>query len=85
MKGEKSFSILAPVTRSFTNTDKTTGKELWRSLSAKDPGYCPPTLITVEGRRQLVIWHPDVSAADPDGVPQVQELIIYCPNPNSPN
>ena len=37
--------------------DKISGEELWRSLSAKDPGYCPPTLITVGGKRQLVIWH----------------------------
>ena len=47
--------------------DKTSGKELWRSLSAEDPGYCPPTLITVEGQRQLVIWHPEaINGLDPE-------------------
>lgn len=25
--------------------DKDTGKELWRALTAKEPGYCPPTII----------------------------------------
>jgi outer membrane protein assembly factor BamB len=37
--------------------DKRTGKELWRSLSAKEPGYSAPTIITAGGRRQLLIWH----------------------------
>jgi outer membrane protein assembly factor BamB len=37
--------------------DKDTGKEIWKSLSAKDAGYCPPTLIDAGGVKQLVIWH----------------------------
>ncbi|MBM4000485.1 MAG: pyrrolo-quinoline quinone [Planctomycetes bacterium] len=39
--------------------DKTTGKEVWRALSAKEPGYCPPTLIEAGRTTQLVIWHPE--------------------------
>jgi outer membrane protein assembly factor BamB len=37
--------------------DKQTGKELWRNLSADQPGYCPPTMIRHAGRKQLLIWH----------------------------
>jgi len=37
--------------------DKDTGKEVWKALSAKDAGYCPPTLIEAGGVKQLVIWH----------------------------
>ncbi len=37
--------------------DKKTGKEKWRALSAKDQGYCPPTLINAGGVEQLIIWH----------------------------
>ena len=37
--------------------DKKTGKELWRSLSAREQGYSPPTLIRVGGKDQLLIWH----------------------------
>jgi outer membrane protein assembly factor BamB len=37
--------------------DKDTGKEVWKALSAKDAGYCPPTLIDAGGVKQLVIWH----------------------------
>jgi outer membrane protein assembly factor BamB len=37
--------------------NKQTGKELWRSLSVRDVGYCPPTLIEHAGAKQLLIWH----------------------------
>jgi outer membrane protein assembly factor BamB len=47
--------------------DKDTGEELWRALSAKEPGYCPPMIYTINGHRQLIIWHPQaVSGLDPD-------------------
>ena len=46
---------------------KDTGKELWRALTAKDPGYAPPVIIEAAGRRQLIIWHPEaVNALDPE-------------------
>jgi outer membrane protein assembly factor BamB len=47
--------------------EKDTGKELWRALSAKEPGYCPPTMIAAGGKRQLIIWHPEaVNSLNPD-------------------
>jgi outer membrane protein assembly factor BamB len=47
--------------------DKDTGKELWRALSAKEPGYCPPTVIEASGKRQLLIWHPEaLNSLDPE-------------------
>jgi outer membrane protein assembly factor BamB len=47
--------------------DKDTGKELWRALSASEPGYCPPVIFDVGGKRQLIVWHPDsVNALDPE-------------------
>jgi len=46
--------------------DKNTGKELWRALSAKEPGYCPPVIVEAGGKRQLIIWHPEaLSGLDP--------------------
>jgi outer membrane protein assembly factor BamB len=39
--------------------DKTTGREVWRALSAAEPGYCPPTMIEHAGVKQLLIWHPE--------------------------
>jgi len=47
--------------------DRNTGKELWRALSASEPGYCPPMIYEFGGRRQLIIWHPDaVNGLDPE-------------------
>ncbi|HMO14354.1 MAG TPA: PQQ-like beta-propeller repeat protein [Pirellulaceae bacterium] len=38
--------------------DKRTGVEKWRALSSESTGYCPPTMVEIGGRKQLVIWHP---------------------------
>jgi len=46
---------------------KNTGKELWRALSAREPGYCPPMIFAIGGKRHLVIWHPEaVTGLDPE-------------------
>jgi outer membrane protein assembly factor BamB len=47
--------------------DKLTGKEIWRALTAKEPGYSPPTMIEAGGRRQVIIWHPEsINSLDPE-------------------
>src|SRR6185369_3092584 len=47
--------------------DKTDGHELWRGLSAKEPGYAPPMIYEFGGRRELILWHPEaVNALDPE-------------------
>jgi outer membrane protein assembly factor BamB len=47
--------------------DKDTGKELWRALTAKEPGYCPPMIYEAGGKRQLIIWHPEsLNSLDPE-------------------
>ena len=46
---------------------KDTGKELWRSLSAAEAGYCPPVIYQVGSTRQLIIWHAEaVCGLDPE-------------------
>lgn len=37
--------------------NKDTGKEIWRALTSKDIGYCPPVIYEAAGRRQLIVWH----------------------------
>ncbi|HZZ78625.1 MAG TPA: PQQ-binding-like beta-propeller repeat protein [Gemmataceae bacterium] len=39
--------------------DKNTGKELWKNLSATEPGYAPPMIYEIAGKRNLIIWHPE--------------------------
>jgi outer membrane protein assembly factor BamB len=49
--------------------NKDTGAEIWKALALErgDPGYCPPMIYTVGGRRQLIIWHPEsVNGLDPE-------------------
>jgi outer membrane protein assembly factor BamB len=46
---------------------KDTGKEVWKALSAKEPGYCPPMIYEIGGKRQLILWHPQaVNSLDPE-------------------
>ena len=33
----------------------------------------------------LVVWHPDGSPVDPEGLPRYNELVIYCPDPVIPD
>ena len=47
--------------------DKDTGKELWRALSAQEPGYAPPVICEAGGKRQLIVWHPEaLNSLDPE-------------------
>jgi outer membrane protein assembly factor BamB len=47
--------------------DKNTGKEIWRALNAKEPGYAPPMIYEAGGKRQLIIWHPEsLNSLDPE-------------------
>jgi outer membrane protein assembly factor BamB len=46
---------------------KDTGKEIWRALSADEPGYAPPMIYDFAGKRQLIIWHPEaVNSLNPE-------------------
>lgn len=47
--------------------DKDTGKELWRALSAAEPGYSSPVICQAGGKSQLILWHPEaVNSLDPE-------------------
>ncbi|HXJ55727.1 MAG TPA: PQQ-binding-like beta-propeller repeat protein [Verrucomicrobiae bacterium] len=47
--------------------DRNTGKEVWRALNAREPGYAPPMIYEYGGKRMLIMWHPEaVNALDPE-------------------
>ncbi len=39
--------------------DRDTGKELWRALTASEPGYSSPVIFESGGERQLIIFEPE--------------------------
>lgn len=65
--GERLFCVVGGPGSVAVAFDKRIGKELWRALSAKEQGYCPPTMIEAGGQRQLVIWHAEaINGLDPE-------------------
>ncbi|MFM8579105.1 MAG: PQQ-binding-like beta-propeller repeat protein [Planctomycetaceae bacterium] len=47
--------------------DKRSGREVWRSVTASEQGYCPPTIVEASGARQLLIWDADrINALEPE-------------------
>jgi outer membrane protein assembly factor BamB len=65
--GQRLFCVVGGKDSVAVAFDKDTGQELWRALSAREPGYCPPTLIQAGGKRQLLIWHAEaLNGLDPD-------------------
>ena len=47
--------------------DKKTGTEKWKALTAPEQGYCPPTIISAGGVRQLILPQPDaISSVNPE-------------------
>lgn len=47
--------------------DKLTGKEIWKALTAMEPGYSPPVIFESNGKRQVIVWHAEgVNGLDPE-------------------
>lgn len=59
LDGQKLICLVRGPGTTVVAFDKDTGKEIWRALSAKEPGYCPPVIFEAGGKRQLIIWHPE--------------------------
>jgi len=67
LDGQKLICLVGGAGSVAVAFDKDTGKEIWRALSAREPGYCPPTLIHAGGARQVILWDPEsVNALDPE-------------------
>ncbi|HEY6565834.1 MAG TPA: PQQ-binding-like beta-propeller repeat protein [Pirellulaceae bacterium] len=65
--GEKLICVAGGAKSHAVAFNKRTGKELWRALTAAEQGYSPPTIVTHQGKRQLILLRPDaVGAVDPE-------------------
>jgi outer membrane protein assembly factor BamB len=65
--GNKLYCIVGGNGSTVVAFDKDSGKEVWRALTAKDPGYSPPMIFEAGGTRQLIIWDGDsVNGLDPE-------------------
>jgi outer membrane protein assembly factor BamB len=67
LDGHKLICMVGGAGTTVVAFDKDSGKELWRALTASEPGYCPPMIYEFDGRRQLIVWHADaVNGLDPE-------------------
>jgi outer membrane protein assembly factor BamB len=67
LDGQKLICMVGGEGSTVVAFDKDTGKEIWKALTAKEPGYCPPTIIEAGGKRQLLAWHAEaVNSLDPE-------------------
>lgn len=65
--GNKLLCIVGTNVAHCAAFEKVTGKELWKTGTAPEQGYSPPTIIEAAGQRQLVLLKPDgVYAANPE-------------------
>ena len=65
--GKKLFCLVGGEGSAVVAFDKDTGKELWKGLTAKGIGYCPPVIYDFGGKRQLIVWTGEsVSGLDPE-------------------
>ncbi|HEV8541015.1 MAG TPA: PQQ-binding-like beta-propeller repeat protein, partial [Verrucomicrobiae bacterium] len=59
LDGDKLICLAGGSGSTVVAFEKETGKELWRALSTKEPGYCPPMIYEAQGKRQLIVWTPE--------------------------
>lgn len=65
--GDKLLTLAGGAGSHIVALNKLTGKEIWRSSTAPEQGYCPPTIIEYGGARQLILLKPDaVTSIDPE-------------------
>lgn len=65
--GEKLFCLVGGPGSVVVAFHKDTGEEIWKGLSAQEPGYSPPTLIETPQGKQLVLWHAEsINGLDPE-------------------
>ena len=59
VEGSRLYAVIGGQDHAVVAFDAATGKELWRALSSREPGYSAPIIRTINGKRQLVVRHAD--------------------------
>ena len=90
LDGQKLICMVGGEGSAVVAFNKDTGKEIWKSLTTKDIGYCPPSIQTVAGQRTLLVWHSQAAVGlDPETgnelwakkMPMYQGMAIAMPRP----
>jgi outer membrane protein assembly factor BamB len=67
LQGNKLICLAGGEGTTVVTFDKDSGKEIWRALSAKEPGYSSPMICESGVKRQLIVWHPEsINSLDPE-------------------
>ena len=65
--GNKLICIADGVNAEVVAFNKETGDVLWKGLTSREPGYCPPVIYEHGGKRLLIVWHPKgLASIDPE-------------------
>lgn len=65
--GDKLICVVGGTGSHAVAFNKTTGEEIWKTLTSSEQGYSPPTIIRSAGVRQLILLNPDaVASVDPE-------------------
>ena len=64
--GDQVITLVGGENALVVSFDKATGRERWRALDDPEIGYSPPVIFTINGKRQLIVWHPhSITSLDP--------------------
>jgi outer membrane protein assembly factor BamB len=61
LEGNKLICLVGGPGSTLVAFDRNTGKEIWRALTAEEPGYSSPIVFRAGGKRQLILWQPEAA------------------------
>jgi outer membrane protein assembly factor BamB len=76
--GDRLIILVGGAGQAVVAFDRHSGKGLWKSLSAKEPGYSAPLIHTFAGQRQLIVWHAEALAGL---TPESGKMLWTIPHP----
>ena len=66
LDGERLICLVGGQEHTVVAFDRNSGREVWRALRAKEPGYAAPVVYEAGGSRQLIVWDTEnLNSLDP--------------------